>query len=369
MRYRDGARSVDWIASDADLRSACENLGSLIALDTEFIRTDTYYPVPGLYQIGTTDRVLLIDPQAVTQWDPLKVVLQDPGCTKIMHACLEDLELLYHHLGITLEKVFDTQYANAFVSGDFSLSYAALVDQILQVNLPKHETRSNWLKRPLSDDQVNYAIEDVVYLHALYDSLTEDLVRSSRLEWFHADMAARQVFKPVDPATYYRGLKKAWRLSPLELSYFQALCQWREETAQTENVPRNRVVWDEHLFTFATCDNLSQADLRASLPGSVARRYSQDILGTVAAAGAQAPDPLPPPLTSAQGSLVKVMRRAGLEQSDRLGIAPELLCRKRDLEECVRHHARHGALSETFSTWREPLVGNIYLQILEAVER
>jgi len=101
----------------------------------------------------------------------------------------------------------------------------------------------------------------------------------------------------------------------------------------------------------------------------VARRYSQDILGTVAAAGVQAPDPLPPPLTSAQGSLVKVMRRAGLEQSDRLGIAPELLCRKRDLEECVRHHARHGALSETFSTWREPLVGNIYLQILEAVER
>ncbi len=71
MRYRDGALSVDWIASDADLRSACENLGSPIALDTEFIRTDTYYPVPGLYQIGTTDRVLLIDPQAVTQWEPL----------------------------------------------------------------------------------------------------------------------------------------------------------------------------------------------------------------------------------------------------------------------------------------------------------
>ena len=364
MRYRDDEVSVEWIDNSADFQRICDEFAAVIAIDTEFMRTNTYYPVPGLYQVASADRVFLIDPQSIDEWAPLQAVLVDEGIVKIMHACLEDLELLFHHLGVRLKNVFDTQYANAFVSEKFSLSYASLVNEQLGIALAKHETRSNWLQRPLSNEQVEYAVEDVIFLQRLYERLTSDLERLGRYDWFAEDMSEREYYHPVDPGSYYRGLKRGWQLTEDQLRVFQQLVRWREETAQTENVPRNRVIWDEHLLSFARKSPLSEAHLREALPAKVARRYGAGLLAAAAIQSQEALQPIPMPLSSNQGTIVKELKSIGLNQANRMSLAPELLCRKKDLEACVRNHAEYGTLTPLFSTWRQELVGQQYLAVL-----
>ena len=357
---------VEWIQNDQALASAVAAWQDCIALDTEFVRTNTFYPMPGLYQIASGQDVYLIDPLAIENWRPFVDYLTDPSKTKIMHACLEDLELLHHHLGISPQNVFDTQYANAFLSVDFSLSYAALVERCMGVTLSKHETRSNWLQRPLTDEQIKYAVEDVSYLHAIYDQLATSLETLGRTSWFGIDMRARADYQPNQPAQYYRNVKKAWQLPGQQLATLRALCAWREDTARVENVPRNRVIWDDHLFDFARVEELTAEHVQQVLPRSVAQRYA-DLLVESHQAGrtAQSPLPLPRPLTSAQGATLKSLRVVARSKAQSLGFAPELLARKRELESCIRHHAECSELSPHYSSWRGELVGAPFLSVLE----
>lgn len=364
MPYRADAASIRWIADSQSLAAAVAEWGGLIGLDTEFVRTDTFYPEPGIYQIAHAHGVDVLDPLSITDFTPFADVLKDPQVTKIMHACQEDAELIHHHLGVVLAGVFDTQFAQAFVSEDFSLSYARLVEQRLDIALSKHETRSNWRQRPLTDQQIEYAVEDVVYLHALYDALHAQLQTQGKLAWFDEEMTVRATYLAADPQVYYKNLKKAWGFRPAELARLKALCAWREMRAQSDNIPRNRVVWDDHLFRFARRAQLRGRDILQLLPKGVAQRYLEEILQAVADLNEDDVDPIPQPLTSRQGATVKTMRDAGLKLSSSQGMAPELLCRKRDLEELVRHHAMTGELSACFATWRKSLVGETYLAIL-----
>lgn len=366
MRSRDDAVSVEWIDSNAALHDAFASAFDVLAVDTEFVRTNTYFPVPGLYQIFTGDVVYLIDPLTIDAWDPLIRVLEDPQVVKVMHACQEDIEMMYHHLDVTAANVFDTQFAHAFVSTDFSLSYANLVSQLLDVSLDKQETRSDWLQRPLSPEQLDYAVQDVTYLIPLYAQLVDRLQDQGKWDWFNEDMLDRGTYTPVNPAEYYRNLKKAWRFSSHELARLQALCAWRERTAQEENVPRNRVVWDDHLFQFARRNRLNAADVQSALPRAVARRYADQLVELMAQmSGDTTAPPLDQPLNSRQGAMVKAMRVEGLRIAEQRALAPELLCRKRDLEACVRAFLHSGELSELFQSWRATLVGDTYLNILQ----
>lgn len=365
MRYRGGVALADWIADDLSLTHAVADWGPQIALDTEFIRTNTYFPMPGLYQVASGSRVYLIDPLAISDWQPFVAYLQDPSTVKVMHACLEDLELIHHHLGISPQNVFDTQYANAFLSADFSLSYAALVDRVLGVALEKHETRSNWRQRPLTEEQVHYAVEDVTYLLPLYEHLQTGLDSHGRQGWFGDDMQDRASYVPVDPGEYYRNVKKAWQLPGQQLAVLRTLCAWRERTARLENVPRNRVIWDDHLYGFARIETLEPNHVHRALPKAIARRYAEHLIDQHRVGrAAQAPLPLPRPLTSAQGATLKALREIALSLAASLGIAPELLARKKDLEFCVRHHAHNAQLSPHYSTWRRALVESPFMEVL-----
>ncbi len=366
MHCRVAVSSVRWIDSDAALHNAVLGWGDTLALDTEFIRTNTFFPAPGLYQVASGDDVYLIDPLPIEDWQPFVNVLADPRVTKVMHACQEDLELLYHHLGVHPEGLFDTQFAHAFLSADYSLSYARLVDVRLGVSLDKHETRSNWLARPLTEQQIAYAVEDVVYLVPLYEDLSRDLAAVGRHDWFLEDMVERGTYQPVDPQAYYRNLKKAWQLPPRQLAALQVLCAWREKRAVQENVPRNRVVWDDHLFAFARRERLTAGDIYGAVPRVVAKRYADALLAEHARSAelAQAPEPLPPPLTSRQGAIVKTLKASGNRAAEQHGLAPELVSRKKELEECVRHFVATRELAPRFRSWRQNLVGDEYLRIM-----
>ena len=148
---------------------------SHLAIDTEFIRTNTFLAKPGLIQIADQHGVYLIDPLAITDLSGLVSILENPDIIKVMHAMSEDVDLLFHSLGARINRVFDTQIAAAFAGIGASLGYQNLVMQVLNVTLDKGETRSDWLQRPLSDSQLSYAAMDVVYLMKLYEALTPKL--------------------------------------------------------------------------------------------------------------------------------------------------------------------------------------------------
>ncbi|MDH3641595.1 MAG: ribonuclease D [Gammaproteobacteria bacterium] len=367
MPCKGDAASVSWVTSDAELREVVATWQSIVGIDTEFQRTDTFFPIPGLYQVLSGEQVYLLDPLTISDWTPLLEVLEDPRVTKIMHACSEDLELMRHHFGAVPRGVFDTQLANAFLSADYSMSYANLVANLVGEQLDKHETRSNWLQRPLSDEQLRYAWEDVHHLPELHRILSARLAERGREGWFADAMADRGRYRPIDPEEYYRGVKKAWRLDGVELGMLRRLCAWRERKAMAEDVPRNRVVWDEHLFEFAQMSQLAEETVQEMLPRNVSRRYASELVEqhSQAVAAGDSLDLLARPLTQSQNQLSKTLREAARAKADTLELAHELLARKRDVEACIRHYIVNGELSPDYGGWRGTVVGAAFQAALE----
>ena len=215
MRSKAAVLSNPLITSDTELAQRVGHDGAM-ALDTEFIRTDTFFPIPALYQLATDSHLALVDATAELTFASLKEALLDTERTIVMHACSEDLEVLRHHLGVLPGRLVDTQLAHAFIKAEFSKSYASLVESHLGVVLDKEETRSDWLRRPLSDKQLAYARNDVVHLLPLWDAISEGLDALDRVSWFEDEMR-RLTTSPVGPDEYFRVIKGAWRLAPTEL--------------------------------------------------------------------------------------------------------------------------------------------------------
>ena len=179
-----------FLGDNTELAAAAPLWNGVIAFDTEFIRTNTFFANPGLYQLAGDGFSHLLDPLGIDEWQPFEALLSGPQ-TIVMHSCSEDLELLNSHLRLNPSQVFDTQVAYAFVSAVYSASYAALVEEFYSVVLDKGATRSNWLRRPLSDSQVHYAHLDVAYLVGLFEQLSEQMALAGRSEWCAEEMAKR----------------------------------------------------------------------------------------------------------------------------------------------------------------------------------
>jgi ribonuclease D len=356
---------VDWIDSDEGLQAAARSWSEVIGLDTEFQRTDTFYPIPGLYQVACAAGTALVDPLAVAEWMPFVEVLEDPRTVKVMHACSEDLELLSHHLGVAPSSLFDTQYAHAFLSDAFSMSYANLVRHELGIELDKHQTRSNWLRRPLSAEQVRYAAEDVDYLIEIHARQCKALAERDRLAWYEEDMAGRSAYRAVDPDEYFTNIKRAWKLDERQLGVLRELCAWRERQAMAEDVPRGRIVWDEHLYGFAAKGRLTAADVGEVLPRAIARRYTEVLVEAHERGTHEPAEALPRPLSQGQANVTRRLRTIASECAQRHGFATELVARKRDIEACMRSYLTTGELSDFYRGWRAPLLADAFMSVLE----
>ncbi|HEY4597347.1 MAG TPA: ribonuclease D, partial [Thermoanaerobaculia bacterium] len=179
------------IRTDADLAAAAERWAAapVLGLDTEFVRTNTFYHRLGLIQVTDGATSWLVDPLAARDLSPLAAVFRSPG-VKVLHSASEDIEVFYRALGVLPEPLFDTQIAGALAGAGAFLSYQKLVAAYLGVELAKEETRTDWLARPLSPGQLAYAAEDVAYLVPLYERLTADLQALGRLDWALEDSAA-----------------------------------------------------------------------------------------------------------------------------------------------------------------------------------
>src|SRR3954471_15612711 len=248
----------------------------LVGLDTEFIRTNTFFHRLALIQVSDGHTSWLIDPLAARDLSPLIEVFRSPGI-KILHSASEDMEVFFRALGVLPEPIFDTQIAGALAGAGPFLSYQKIVAAYLGVELAKEETRTDWLARPLSAAQLAYAAEDVAYLVPLYERLTADLEALGRLDWALEDSAAlldTTRFQEDDESAYLR-VKGAGRLDRRQLGALQILSSWREKEARRRDLPRNFVLKEGLLLDLAVRRPREERDLKR-LPSFDARQAARD---------------------------------------------------------------------------------------------
>jgi ribonuclease D len=366
-----------WIDQDDQLASLCVTWRqqAAIAVDTEFMRSETFYPIAGLLQIGDGKGCYLIDPLALQNHQPLRELMLDPAVTKVLHSCSEDLEVFQRWLGIVPTPLFDTQIAAAFAGLGFSLGYSNLVKNLLNTEIPKDETRSDWLQRPLSLAQLKYAALDVAHMLVVYGKLLQLLKANGRLEWVKSDCAdlVANARKPEDFSDTYQKVGFAWKLRPQELAILRDLCIWREAQARVRDIPRNRLIKEPALWEIARkkVQDLAQLQAVADIPSRTLKNDSEAILQIVNNA-LNSPEPtwparLDPPLAQSEGPLMKSLKNFVREFAEQQQIPAEVLIRKKDYEFIVRSGMKGGTyqLPQRLQGWRFGLIGERLLEIAQ----
>lgn len=348
------------IDSPAGLAARIPAQPAVIGLDTEFVRERTYWPHLALVQIALRDadggvEVLLVDPLATGMADALRPLLLDPGTLKVMHSASEDLIALRHACGAVPQPLFDTQSAAALAGVGAGLGYQKLVEQVEGVRLDKGETRSDWLRRPLSDAQLQYAADDVRHLHALHDALDARLEALGRRDWLAQD-CARMVANAIDD------VPERWPHLPLRAAQFLdaaaqrrllRLLRWRDLHARSSDRPRNWILDNELAVALARLPPADPAALRARLDAApkAPRKLAAPLweaLGTALPDEAQAP---PVRVGEVDRQALRRLQDAVAEVSAELGLPDGVLASRRWLE-----HLLDGRWPDALQGWRRDLL-------------
>jgi len=359
--------SPQLLAELADLLRGAEAL----AIDTEFMRERTYYAKLCLIQVATEDVTAIVDPLAVTHLEPLFAVFRDPSVMKVFHAGSQDLEILYRLMGSVPYPVFDTQTAATLLGMPSQVGYQQLVHSLVGVTLGKGHTYTDWAARPLSAEQIDYALDDVRYLPSAYGTMHERLEAEGRLEWLEEDFA-----RMADPATYdvipeeqFRRVKRASALDRRSLAVLRELAAWREREAQRRDLPKRWVVSDEALLEIARrapADGTALQGVRG-LNEQVARRNADDILEAIKR-GQDVPDDQLPKIAKRKrlegdvsdvADLLSALLRLRAKEH---GVAPTLIATRDELERFAAGERDENPLG---SGWRYTLVGAELAELMD----
>lgn len=376
------AEAPCWIRDSETLAQHCERWRqlSMVALDTEFMRVDTFYPRPGLIQLADEYNCYLIDPLCIEDFSAFVELMADDSVLKLIHAGSEDLELLLNSYGVLPEPLFDTQIAAAFAGWGFSMGLQRLVDHALGVQLGKGETTSDWMQRPLTPEQEHYAALDVAYLPAIALQLQEQLKQLGRLDWVMEECSVlRMSVIDTDPQglSYYRRFSQVWNISEVKRAGLRDLTAWREQACRAQDIPRNRLLRNQHLLSIIerwpqTPEALSRVP---ELRRKVVKDHGETILNCIRNAQNSAaelpPEPIQRPLHYAWNKRIKVLKAIGREVAQEQGLAVEVLLRKRDVDALIQSRSSVGGytLPPTLQGWRKPLVGEALLEQLQQFEQ
>jgi ribonuclease D len=255
------------------------------------------------------------------------------------------------------------------------MGYSRLVQSVLDIDLPKGETRSDWLQRPLSETQVSYAAEDVLHLAEVFEALRARLA-PDKFNWVLEDgeEMVTNLRREIDPNEVYRDAKLGWKLPPAKLAVLRELYAWREQQARLRNLPRNRVIRENSLWPMARSqpDNLVALARIEDMHPKTVRQDGEFLLGLIKQAAAKPaeewPEPLPEPLPVEATTLLKKLRAIGQAEAERLDIAPEIMLRKKVLEALLKSGYPNGPyqLPESLRGWRRELMGQELLDSLAA---
>jgi len=268
-----------------------------IALDTEFIREKTYYPKLCLLQIAVPGHIACIDPLRIDDLTPVLDLLYNPAIVKVLHACSQDLEIFFHLQGDVPRPVFDTQLAAPLLGLPEQMGYGNFVAEMLGLTLDKAQARTDWSRRPLQTSQLSYAADDVRYLAEIYPKIRQRLSELGRLEWLNSEFAEYECAERYqnDPVAAWKRLRGLDKLRPRALAILQLLAEWREQTAQQKDLPRNWVIRDDGLIDIARLapDNPEKLGRLRSLQPKTLERYGARLISLVQEADQREPQPLP----------------------------------------------------------------------------
>lgn len=281
---------LEFIDTASDLARVCEQLANqpYLAVDTEFVREKTYYPVLCLIQIASAQQCVCIDPLAITDLSPLAELLLNSDTIKVFHAARQDLEVLNQIFGKIPAPIFDTQIAATLLGLGDQLSYANLVKHFLDVQLAKGHARTDWERRPLSNEQLEYAADDVRYLVAMYPLMVQSLTQLGRLAWLDEDfetLTHPQLYQN-DPVQQWQRVSGLQKLKGAQLAILQQLAAWREQQAQQQNKPRKWILSDDILIAIAMQGphKSEQLERIRGINSALLQRHGQTLLGLIAKA-------------------------------------------------------------------------------------
>jgi len=381
MRQALPVTTTVYLAPDVERLAALARSDGRIGIDTEFVSEGRYLPLLCLVQVAVTDpdadggvRVELIDPIAAEAPDPapLAAVLADPAIEVVMHAGRQDIAILRREWQTSISSVFDTQIAAAFAGLGAQLGHSALVAALLDRRAARSASFTRWDKRPLSSEQLAYARDDVIHLHAMATALHARLERTERSAWSREECRLlEQASDERDPDTAYRRLPRSGRLSARQRAVARELAAWRERTAAAENRPVGSVLGDAQLVELAARQPPNADALRQTrgLHPPLIRRRGEAILEAIARGVAAPPlardddeRPIAGPGLAPLISLAEALVRARVSEAN---IAYELVSTRADLQ-AIAAAARSGSPEpavRTLTGWRRELVGAELLEL------
>jgi ribonuclease D len=280
---------------------------------------------------------------------------------KLLHSGSEDLEVLFNDLGTLPTPLVDTQIACALLGQPLQMGYHHAVKWLLDVDVDKDQTRSNWLRRPLTPNQLRYAAIDVVLLPMMYRILRQRLIDAGRLEWLDEEVERMKRISttPVEPETAYFRFKRTGHLDPSEMRVLQALAQWREVAARERNLARGFVISDAALMKLVQSKPSQFAQLKEidELHPRALSRYGQDLITLIAQAdSSEVTVDKVEELSNGQKKQLDRMRQRVRSVAENLDIDPALLASKRELEKLVRSMAADAPPPERFLGWRKSII-------------
>jgi ribonuclease D len=359
------------LTSEAQLRDAERgwNNAAILGIDTEFVRERTYRAELGLVQISDGKTAWLYDPQAFEDPGPLAGLLEDDSRVKVLHSGSEDLEVLLHSVSALPNPLVDTQIACAMLGQPLQLAYNGAIKWLFDVDIEKDQTRSNWCRRPLTEQQLRYAALDVVLLPQMSSVLRERLEHAGRWSWLEEDVARLQrgALDPVDPKTAYLRIGGAPRLDDPGLTALQALAEWRERTAAERNRARGFVISDAGLLQLAR-ERPSSARQLESLdqvhPGA-RKHYGTEVLRLIADSQSHRDAvPRPEPLDARQQRTLKKMKDIVARHAKALGLDAALLASRKELEKLIRATDAGEPPPERFMGWRKGVISDELLSVI-----
>lgn len=360
-----------YISTYEDLSAFCERAARFdaIAVDTEFLRERTYHPRLCLVQVATPDECVVIDVIAIDNLAPLAILMRDEGTVKVFHACSQDMEVLNYTLGALPAPIFDTQVAAAFLGERMQASYNGMVHAFCGVTLPKSESLTDWSRRPLTPEQIEYALDDVRYLIKAYDVIMERLDKSGRASWVLDEIKplTDRSHYVVDRRVAFKRVKRVNSLTRRQLAVARELAAWREARAEYSNIPRKWLMSDEVLIALSKRPPHDAASLRRVR--GTEQLSDADVAGalSVIARGESCPTdkypfiarthkPASPELESVIDLMYALIRLVG----ERSGVATAMIASRDDLVDYV-DHPQDSPLREG---WRFELVGTLIDDLL-----
>ncbi|TCU67427.1 ribonuclease D [Bradyrhizobium sp. R2.2-H] len=362
---------MDLIITTADLAAACSRLAKhpVITVDTEFLRETTYYPLLCVVQMASAEEAIVIDTLAEgIDLKPFFELMANEGVLKVFHAARQDIEIIWHQANIIPHPVFDTQVAAMVLGYGDSIAYDALVEKVTGHRPDKTHRFTDWSRRPLTKEQMHYAVSDVTHLRDVFAALDADLKKRRRSEWVSIEMEVL-----TSPRTYDFHPERAWeRLKtrvrkPKDLAVLMEVAAWREQEAQSRDVPRGRVLRDEAITDIATHAPTTLeklAHLRSVPKGFEKSKWGADIVAAVERGLARDFAKLPKlekPRNNSNGAaiveLLKVLLRMTAE---RHAVASKVIATVDDLEEIA---ADDEADVPALRGWRRELFGDAALKL------